>query len=345
MDETRTRQTHLDLLRILATLAVMVLHTAALSWHDLSPRSFDWQALSLWDSAARWAVPVFVMISGALFLPRQIPLKTLYGKYILRIVTALAFWNVIYAAAVLIRGDGFRRAAAVLVQGNTHMWFLYMIVALYAVTPLLQKFTETPFLARYFLLLAALFALLIPQLIGVISLVSGEAGELLQGVVDRTHLHLVLGYTFFYLLGWYLNGRSVPRRWGWWLLLGGFLLTAGCTALISYAGDQVVEVFYEYNTLNVAAMGMGLFILFKARFGEVTLTAGTGKAVELLSRYSFGAYLCHILVLRGLEWAGIGPLAFTPALSVPAVALLTAAISFGVSAGLHQIPVLKKYIV
>ena len=345
MDTTHSRQTHLDLLRIIATLAVVVLHTAVQGWHDLSPRTFDWQVLNLWDSAVRWAVPAFVMISGALFLPRRIPLKTLYGKYILRILTALVCWNLIYALAALIRGDGFKRAAAIFIQGDTHMWFLYMIIGLYAAVPLLKRISDNGYLARYFLLLTCLFAWLIPQAIGLVSLASGEAGELLAGVVDRIHLHLVLGYVGFFLLGRYLNERPLSRRVGGWLALGGFLLTAAGTALVSAVKREPNDLFYGYNTLNVAAMGAGLFILFRDKWGRIRPSDRVGKWLERLSRYSFGAYLCHFLVLGILKEVGLHSLTFTPVLAVPAVAILTAVISFAVSALLHQIPVLKKYIV
>ena len=62
------RIAYFDVLRILATFAVIVLHLSAQHWADTDVYSRAWQAFNLYDSAVRWAVPVFVMISGALFL-------------------------------------------------------------------------------------------------------------------------------------------------------------------------------------------------------------------------------------------------------------------------------------
>jgi surface polysaccharide O-acyltransferase-like enzyme len=57
----------------------------------------EWNIYNICNSASRWGVPVFVMMSGALFLPREIPTKTLYKKYILRMTIAYVVWSAFYA--------------------------------------------------------------------------------------------------------------------------------------------------------------------------------------------------------------------------------------------------------
>ena len=91
------RIVYFDYLRIIAIFAVVVLHFAAQNWDNIDVSSFEWQVFNLYDAVAAWGVPVFVMISGALFLGKELTLKKLYGKYILRIVTAFFFWSVLYA--------------------------------------------------------------------------------------------------------------------------------------------------------------------------------------------------------------------------------------------------------
>lgn len=95
----RQRQLYLDVLRIVSIAAVVVIHTAAEYWTALDVTSYEWKVETVYDGLVRWAVPVFVMISGALFLDpsRDQPIKKLYGKNILRIVTIILFWGTIYA--------------------------------------------------------------------------------------------------------------------------------------------------------------------------------------------------------------------------------------------------------
>ena len=85
------RAYHLDFLRVFATFAVMVLHLAAQNWDKINVKTFEWNVFNFYNSIVRWAVPVFVMISGALFLSKDIQLKKIFSKYILRIVTAFLF--------------------------------------------------------------------------------------------------------------------------------------------------------------------------------------------------------------------------------------------------------------
>ena len=72
------RTIYFDYLRVLATFAVMILHISAQNWGACDVQSFDWQVFNFFDSIVRWSVPIFVMISGALFLNRDIPLKKIY---------------------------------------------------------------------------------------------------------------------------------------------------------------------------------------------------------------------------------------------------------------------------
>jgi surface polysaccharide O-acyltransferase-like enzyme len=94
------RSYHLDILRIIAIFSVLLMHTAGhtSSFFQNSPQTFTYQFLSIFDTATRFAVPVFVMISGALFLDsnKVLSTKKLYRKNILRLVIAFFFWSLIY---------------------------------------------------------------------------------------------------------------------------------------------------------------------------------------------------------------------------------------------------------
>lgn len=93
--QIRNRILYLDFLRILATAAVMILHTASKVWYASDIGSFNWNASNVWDSIVRWCVPVFAMISGTLFLnpDNEIRIKNLYTRNICRVLTAFIFWS------------------------------------------------------------------------------------------------------------------------------------------------------------------------------------------------------------------------------------------------------------
>ncbi len=97
MEQTQPQRiAYFDVLRILATFAVIVLHLSAQHWADTDVYSRAWQAFNLYDSAVRWAVPVFVMISGALFLSGSQSIGHILKKNVSRLVTAFIFWSALY---------------------------------------------------------------------------------------------------------------------------------------------------------------------------------------------------------------------------------------------------------
>lgn len=151
--ERKDRILYLDVMRVAACLAVIALHIAASGFSDAAVGSYRWNVNNIIDSVVRCAVPLFVMISGTMFLDpnREIKLKTLYRKYVLRIAVAFIFWSGLYAAVERFQGVRLRTVVYDFVTGGSHLWFLYMIAGLYIVTPLLRKITESEKTTKYFI--------------------------------------------------------------------------------------------------------------------------------------------------------------------------------------------------
>lgn len=159
----QTRQHYFDFLRVLAIFAVIVIHVAAQNWYTTDMHSFEWAAMNFYDSIVRWAVPIFVMISGALFLSKDIPIRKLYSKYIFRIFTAFIFWSFMYAVKKYMESGDIVQAFMYFLRGEFHMWFLFMIVGLYMIVPFVKKIAESESLTKYFLVLAFIFSFVMPE--------------------------------------------------------------------------------------------------------------------------------------------------------------------------------------
>ena len=129
---------YLDYLRVFATIAVIMLHVAAQNWGVTDVNKFEWNTFNLFDSLVRWCVPIFVMISGALFLNKDIPIKNLFSKYILRLLVAFIVWSAFYAL-VSISSNNIISKIKDFISGEYHMWFILMIIGLYALTPIIKQ--------------------------------------------------------------------------------------------------------------------------------------------------------------------------------------------------------------
>lgn len=94
--ENDSRVIYFDYLRVFSIFCVMIVHISV-QYLYMDVNTFEWQTFNAYDSIVRWTVPVLVMISGALFLDRDIKIKTIYFKYVLRMAVAFTVWSSIYS--------------------------------------------------------------------------------------------------------------------------------------------------------------------------------------------------------------------------------------------------------
>ena len=69
--DARQKTPYFEWLRVFAAAAVVLMHTEGNLWPALGVQTREFALLTAFDSLVRWPVPVFVMITGALFLPRK----------------------------------------------------------------------------------------------------------------------------------------------------------------------------------------------------------------------------------------------------------------------------------
>ena len=99
MSEQVNRDYSMDILRILAILIVILLHVS-FPFFDNPLNSSQWIKALFPDTMSRWGVPVFVMISGAFMLQKNISINELWTKYIKRLAILLVLWNIVSRISV-----------------------------------------------------------------------------------------------------------------------------------------------------------------------------------------------------------------------------------------------------
>ncbi len=221
--EKQHRILYFDYLRVFAIVAVMTVHIAAMNWHAADVNGIDWQVFNFYDSISRWGVPIFVMISGALFLNRDdIPVKTIYSKYILRLVIAYFVWSFIY---YLFQGESIVQQLVGLVQpgkmarllvilsGHYHLWFIPMLIGIYICLPVTKQIVKNNKIALYFLVISFIFWFLFPQIVLLIKDFGGErlitiTNSINNNLINGTRMEFVKNYTFYFILGYEVNSKT-----------------------------------------------------------------------------------------------------------------------------------------
>ena len=342
------RVEYIDFLRIISTFAVVLLHIASQNLRVCDVHSFNWHIFNTSDSAVRWAVPVFVMISGALFLGREQTIEKLFRKNIFRIFTCLVFWSAFYAVMDYITKRSAANAVKQFIVGRTHLWFLFMIIGLYLIVPFLNKIVESGNLTAYFLLIFFVFAVVMRQAASIVPYFSSFFGTILKKVISNMNFHFALGYSGYFVLGYYLKTTKISKKKEAAIYLLGLLGLAGTSlgtfAVSSYKGKTDTVLYDEFG-LNVLFMAVAVYVFGKMRLSKIALSNRAKNVIAKLSQYSFGVYLVHFFIIDTFRIRlNLTTLSFKPVFSVPILFLTVSLISLLISVILNRIPVLKKYI-
>ena len=359
MIQTNNRKINIDILRIFATIGVIVIHVTAPKWEAVSVDSMGYMVYTMWDSLVRWSVPIFVMISGALFLNPQktLDVKKLYTKNIMRMVTAFVFWSAVYSAYAYIgrmlkMEFPWKEIVLKFIRGEGHLWFIFMIVGLYMVTPLLKKMIETENLLKYFLVISFMFNIVLYTVIELLPLLITDEffTSFFKALVTnykKAGFNLILGYSFYFVLGQYLMSHKISKKMR--LVLYGFgvagvLVTFLLVMCHTKLTDRPQGAFFGYLSLPVAMQSVAVFVFFKnMKWQPKGLVL---KMILAVSKYSFGIYLVHLLVLHIVDhFTGERFETMNSLIYVPIMTVIIFAGSLMVSAVLNKIPILKKYIV
>lgn len=326
---------------MIAAFAVILSHTPDYHWllKGADIFSFDWHVYLVYSALVRWPVPVFVMMSGALFLSRDIPIRKIYSKYVFRIFTAFLFWTCIYAAKEFVKTRDAAHAFSLFVHPFNHLWFMPMIAALYMAVPLMKKFTESRSLMKYFLALSLVCAVLVPSLINLVNILPSPYNTFAADALKMIDVPFAGRMTGYFLLGYYLNTTDISAKTERIIYITGitsFVMSIVMTIIESRIEGNPVIVFSPLYILCECAT---IFIFFKKHFNH------ENKAVRLLSDYSFGIYLAHYMGLSVAQLCGLNYATFNTVLSVPVTGIAVFALSFIATWILIRILILKKYVV
>lgn len=352
MDENK-RLIYPDFLRIISAFAVIVIHCVGVLWNKIPVLSKSWVALTLIDSLFRFAVPVFVMVSGMFMLSpsKKHGIKELFLKRILRIITSFAFWSIIYIFCnqiLMFISDkssfklDFFSVFKSFIVGEYHLWFLYMIAGLYIVTPLLQKLVEKKSTIQYFLAIWFIFCLT-PNFI---KLIPG-IGDYVFQFFSYFKISIAIEYSGFYILGYYLHNYIVgkPARISIYILACiSTVIVALMTVIISFKSSKAISDYFEYLLPTTALQSSAVFLCVKNKFHNYNFSKNAKKIIFTLSKISFGVYLSHVLVINVMFKLCFQSLSLPTYVIFSVLLIATVIISSIISFLLNKIPGLSKHI-
>lgn len=140
------RVVYIDYLRVVACFLVMATHSCEPFYLGGEGSLILCESDAIWVSILnvipRACVALFVFASAYLQFPLHYSTETFFKKRVLRILPPFLFWTLVYA---LIWGEPVQNLKDLLLNFNYaagHLWFVYMLVGLYLIMPLLSLWAE-----------------------------------------------------------------------------------------------------------------------------------------------------------------------------------------------------------
>lgn len=328
-----------DKLRILATIAVITIHVSSNLFYHKPIGSFSWWTGSTFDAIARFGVPIFLMISGALLLPKKEEIKVFYKKRLHRILIPFLLWLTIYYIRSLPHNVTFSKASYLLLHGicsgtSYHLWYIYMLVGIYLVIPVVRIWIQNTS-DRGIRIILILWGILL----------------LLRLTETTTELVKKLNIEFFYYLGYVIAGYYFSirnfgkcnniRKFSITAIFIGTLITLFGTYILSLYKGKPHELLFNCLSPNVALMAFGIFLLF--RYTGFPKEKVPGKWICI---HSYGIYLSHVFILEQLKsvyWIKYLYYIY-PIIGIPVMTVLCLFLSLLLIMIIHKIPKIGKYI-
>ena len=384
-----SREVWIDWLRVAACFMVFVVHSTEPFYLGgdgaliLTETDAFWA--SFFDSFVRSCVPLFIIASSYLQFPTHYPTMEFFRRRAVRILVPFLLWTVVYAFRWGEPVENFRNLLLNFNYAAGHLWFVYMLLGVYLLMPLLSPWAEKVEKKELQIYLGiCLFTTMIPLIRdwvagGAVTVIYGPSGLPRQALFPLWGeaswnaygtFYYFSGFIGYLLLGLYFRKFVGELSWkktlsiaipcyiaGFAISFGGFLRRVYETAEGTFPVGGLVEkaVWWETtwcnDTIGVVLMAIAWILVFK----KIKAEGRFYKNVLLpVSKASYGIYLMHLLILVPIcgafrNWLGSGSEGVLGFWTTPAEILLSAIAAFIgtslVSVLIRRIPKIGKYIV
>lgn len=325
-----SRIANYDAMRVLGALAVVCVHVASeIVLKHGTVSAGDWVPAVFAVALCSWAVPVFVMITGAFVLPACHSLSPIefYSRKLPPLLLIVLCWSAIYLAfAMASRPElDVKDALKLILRGEPyyHLWYVYMLLGLSLSLPFLARLVHTLPRRYYLVLLAACF-------------IVSSAEALGETAPEQIFAGSFAPFVTYCLLGDYLKRYPLqisPKLSALVFVISVALTALAVIALAPQIGTHAWRLSFNAFAPNVVLISVAFFTFFQSI--DVPLLWSK------LARYTLGCYLIHVLVLESLGLLGVAALHMGSAVGVPIMTMVTFALSMAAAMVLGHTSMLK----
>lgn len=336
-------------LRIACIYAVVLLHACGAQTNPRVRGTADWTAGATVMLIGSCAVPVFVMISGALVLrpAARIDSGALLRKRVRRLVPAILFWNAVYLAYRVAAGEASytpRSLAGAFLRGElaSHLYFFWIVLGLGVTVPVLQRWIRDT--GRREWLIGGAVALIVPLASSTLQVTRGGAEDW-----PDVAWAIWVPYLGYFILGYALRGVLLPR----WAVAVAVPTAAACVAysVWAYQNPAVPRLLAEFFPLGYYGPVNMAYAILVFLIGQAVLRPGRAlgalvrprvlRYAEPVGAATLGIFGLHLLVLTLLVRGGVFAAPGAPFRAALAQGVATCVLSTAIVLPLRRVPVVR----
>lgn len=291
-----------DVIRVLSGFGVVLIHVTdpfLVYPPFLATGGASWWGINIVNTAFRFSVPLFVMLSGYLLLTARNDgdYVGFYKKRFSRIAIPALFWILFYIVWWYFLGkDIFSSGllASFITVNLEHLYFLFIIVELYFISPVLMIFNKgvSGLGKKTFAISSSMFTLLVG---------AGGAYAHKAFLATSTNVFAIfVPFISYFYLGYYLRNIKLSLTQSIWV--ANIFLNCVLIAVILSSGD-IFSFFRTYSSPTIFVMSVSVFLLLLNAdvWKHIVRRPRLVAALRQVSGCVFGIYLVHMLVLNILD--------------------------------------------
>lgn len=242
-------------------------------------------------------ISLFFIISGGLLLPMKGSVSDFLKKRLSKILFPALFWSIFYLVVNQILNHNINWCKSIVslpfsAQGTSVFWFIYTLVGLYLLVPILSRWLKACNKGEIeFYLVIWGISMCYPIIKHFVEINTTQTGI----------LYYSSGFVGYFVLGYYLKIYLPSIKWRYLAPLTVISLIAPIACKLFHWEVVFYEVFWFYS-IFVAILSVFIYKSIISIFWEKHISLHTSYIITKLSNLTFGIYLVHIFVMRYLIW-------------------------------------------
>ncbi|HEU6120593.1 acyltransferase family protein [Streptococcus pneumoniae] len=328
----KNRNINLDLLKVLACVGVVLLHTTMGGFKETG----SWNLLAYLYYLGTYSIPLFFMVNGYLLLgKREITYLYILQKVKWILITVSSWSFIVWLFKRDFTTNPIKKIVGSLIQRGYffQFWFFGALILIYLCLPILRQFLNSKRSYLYSL-----------SLLMTIGLIFELSNILLQMPIQTYVIQTFRLWTwfFYYLLGGYVAQftiEEIESRFKNWMKIVSILLLLISPIILFFIAKTIyhnlfAEYFYDTLFVKVSTLGIFLTILM------LTLNENRRESIVSLSNQTMGVFIIHTYIMK--VWEKVLGFNFVGAYLL--FALFTLSVSFIIVGMLMKIPYFNRIV-